>query len=78
MESKGEITLRMERLRLRAIRKNKKAGRMLEKVEKELAKRKADLPRVLAWQRKAARLVEQGLRHIENVKRSERSLKRLK
>ena len=44
MESKGEITLRMERLRLRAIRKNKKAGRMLKKMEKELAKRKADLP----------------------------------
>ena len=44
MESKGEITLRMERLRLRAIRKNKKADRLLKKMEKELAKRKADLP----------------------------------
>ena len=78
MESKGEITLRMERLRLRAIRKNKKAGRMLEKVEKELAKRKADLPRVLAWQRKAARLVEQGLRHIKKREEERAKLKKVK
>ena len=78
MESKGEITLRMERLRLRAIKKNKKAGRMLKKMEKELAKRKADLPRVLAWQRKASRRVEQGLRHIKKREEERAKLKKVK
>ena len=45
-------------------------------MEKELAKKKADLPRVLAWQRKAARLMEQGLRHIEKCEEEEQSLKK--
>ena len=55
-------------------------------MEKELCKRKASLPNVLAWQRKATRLMEQGLYGIgshvagslwEKAKKSERNLKKL-
>ena len=65
MESKGEITLRMERLRFRAIKWKKNFPRG----------KHADLPRVLAWQRKAARLMEQGVRHIEKCEEERAKLK---
>ena len=50
----------------------------MKKIEKELAKRKADLPRVLAWQRKASRRVEQGLRHIKKREEERAKLKKVK
>ena len=50
----------------------------MKKMEKELAKRKADLPRVLAWQGTAARLVEQGLRHLEKREEERAKLKKVK
>ena len=46
MKPKGEITLHIGRFRFRAIKMNKKAGCQLRKLEKELAKRKANLPKV--------------------------------
>ena len=50
----------------------------MKKMGNELPKRKADLPRVLAWQGKAARLVEQGLRHIEKHEEKRVKLKKVK
>ena len=55
----------MERLRFRAIKWKKNFPRG----------RHADLPRVLAWQRKAARFMEQGVRHIEKCEEERAKLK---
>ena len=61
MESQRE----MERLRKKAIAKNKKAKRFFEKMTKELSKARPDLKRVLQWQKRSARLLNHGVRLME-------------
>ena len=51
----------MERLRERAIRKNRKARRFLKKINKEIIKKSPNLRRVLLWQDKTARLLRRGV-----------------
>ncbi len=50
----------MERLRERAIRKNRKARRFLKKINKEIIRKSTNLRRVLLWQDKTARLLRRG------------------
>jgi hypothetical protein len=64
---------RLEKLRQRAIRKNKKAGRLLKKIDRELSKRKTNLSKVMAFQKKSTKLLNQALKYVnkrENLKRS--------
>ena len=64
MDSTKDITVRRERLRLKAVKKNGKASRLLKKIEKEMRKRQPDMTKVLSLQRKSNKLVKQGLRHL--------------
>jgi hypothetical protein len=64
---------RLEKLRQKAIRKNKKAGRLLKKIDRELSKRKTNLSKVMAFQKKSTKLLNQALKYVnkrENLKRS--------
>lgn len=51
----------MDRLRERAIRKNKKARRLLKKINREIIKTTPDLKQVLYWQDKTAKCLQQGV-----------------
>lgn len=73
---RGNINSRMDKLRLRAIRKNGIARRLLKRIDRELSKKKSDLPRVLLWQTRTTKLLNQALKYVkkrENLKRSRRS-----
>jgi sugar-specific transcriptional regulator TrmB len=62
MKSQSKVSkLQMERLRERAIRKNRKARRFLKKINKEIIKKSPNLRRVLLWQDKTARLLRRGV-----------------
>ena len=73
-KAEGSITEYMERLRLSAIRKNKKAKKLVRKIDKEMTKDKVNLPRVLVWQRKVAKLTTQALTKMKRrEKKNERN-----
>ena len=58
--------------------RTKKAKKLLRKIDKEMTKDKVNLPRVLVWQRKVAKLTTQALtemRRREN--KNERSFEML-
>jgi hypothetical protein len=64
---------RLEKLRQKAIRKNKKAGRLQKKIDRELFKRKTNLSKVMAFQKKSTKLLNQAQKYVnkrENLKRS--------
>ena len=66
MKNRSETTsLELERLRERAIRKNKKARRILKKINREIVKKSPNLRQVLQWQDKASKLLRQGLKMME-------------
>ena len=65
MKTNAEITSQMERLRLRAIRKNQRAGRVLKRMERELQKRKPNLAKVIEQQKKSARYTSQSLKYLD-------------
>ena len=65
MKTKGEITSQMERLRLRAIRKNQRAGRVLKRMERKLQKRRPDLAKVIAQQKKSEGYMSQSFKYLE-------------
>ena len=66
----------MERFRLKAVRKNKRAGRLLRKMDREFGKRQSNLLRVLAWQKEAAKLMSQALEDMQKRKDKRKKLKR--
>lgn len=55
----------LERLRVRAIRKNVKAKRLLKKVQKEISKDKTDISKVLKWVKKSTKLLQQSVELVE-------------
>jgi hypothetical protein len=66
----------MERLRLKSIRKNREAHKILKKIDRELTKRRSDLTKVLLWQKKATKLLNLTLNYVkkrDELKRLERS-----
>ena len=73
MTPRRGMNSRLEKLRQKAIRKNKKAGRLLKKLDRELSKRKTNLSKVMAFQKKSTKLLNQALKYVnkrENLKRS--------
>ena len=73
MTPRRSMNSRLEKLRQKAIRKNKKAGRLLKKIDRELFKRKTNLSKVMAFQKKSTKLLNQALKYVnkrENLKRS--------
>ena len=72
-KAEGSITEYMERLRLSAIRKNKKAKKLVRKIDKEMTKDKVNLPRVLVWQRKVAKLTTQALTKMKRREKKKRT-----
>lgn len=65
MKTEGEITSQMENLRLRSIRKNQRAGRVLKRMERELQKCNPDLAKVIGQQKKSERDMSQSFKHLE-------------
>ncbi|XP_046862275.1 uncharacterized protein LOC124455682 [Xenia sp. Carnegie-2017] len=55
------------RLKKRAERKNAKAKRLIRKIQKELAKPISDLRKVLRWQEKTAKLLEQKFKLLKKI-----------
>ena len=54
MKDRSKVTsLELERLRERAIRKNRKARRFIKKISREIVKTTPNLRQVLQWQDKA-------------------------
>ena len=62
MKDRSKVTsLELERLRERAIRKNRKARRFIKKINREIVKTTPNLRQVLQWQDKATKLLRQGV-----------------
>ena len=64
MESSAKIEARRRMLFEEASKSNKKSTHLLKKVEPEIRKPNPDMTKVLMWQRKSAKLIEKGLRHL--------------
>ena len=60
---RGNVNSQMERLRLKSIRKNREAHKILKKIE--LTKRRGDLTKVLLWQKKATKFLNQALNYVK-------------
>ena len=65
MNSSSDNAIAIERLHLKAIRKNKKATRLLKKIEKEIRKKQPNMAKVLSLQKKSNRLVKQGIKYLD-------------
>ena len=65
MNSSSDDAIAIERLHLKAIRKNKKATRLLKKIEKEIRKKQPNMTKVLSLQKKSNRLVKQGIKYLD-------------
>lgn len=65
MKTEGEITSQMENLRLRSIRKNQRAGRVLKRMERKLQKCNPDLAKVIGQQKKSERDMSPSFKYLE-------------
>ena len=65
MNSSSDNAIAIERLHLKAIRKNQKATRLLKKIEKEIRKKQPNMAKVLSLQKKSNRLVKQGIKYLD-------------
>ena len=65
IKMRGNVNSRMERLRLKSIRKNREAHKILKKIDRELTKRRSDLTKVLLWQKKATKFLNQALNYVK-------------
>jgi hypothetical protein len=66
MKDRSKVTsLELERLRERAIRKNRKARRFIKKINREIVKTTPNLRQVLQWHDKVTKLLRQGVELME-------------
>ena len=65
MKTRALSDAEKQRLRYRASRKQKKANRLLRKIEKELRRRKPNLPKILDLQRRTTKLLLQSTGYLE-------------
>ena len=68
MNSSSDNAIAIERLHLKAIRKNQKATRLLKKIEKEIRKKQPNMAKVLSPQKKSNRLSKQGIKYLDQRK----------
>ena len=65
MNSSNDNAIVIERLHLKAIRKNEKATKLLKRIEKEIRKSQPTMMKVLSLQKKSNRLVKQGIKYLD-------------
>ena len=65
MNSSSDNAIAIERLHLKAIRRNKKATKLLKKIEKGIRKKQPNMTKVLSLQKKSYRLVKQGIMYLD-------------